>query len=136
MSKRIETEIMCAGLESCPFCGCRDAVLVASEMDGMPELEEDYFVRCNHCFAQGPNRLDEKRAIAEWNREPSAAKMRVNVLDLARRITIHLRLDHLRQWRWRLKLTVWLLYAAVWIGGFGGVEFEGSKDDEEAQTQA
>ena len=67
-SKRIETEDKREGLAACPFCGCRDAVLVTCEMDGLPELEADYFVRCNHCFAQGPNRMSESQAIAEWNR--------------------------------------------------------------------
>jgi len=136
MSKRVETENKREGLAPCPFYGCRDAVLVTCEIDGLPEADEDYFVRCNHCFAQGPNRLDEKRAIAEWNREPSVVKMRVNVLDLAKRITVHVSLDHLHQWRWRMKVACWLLDMAAWIGSFGSIEFVTEVKNEEVQTQA
>ena len=135
MSRRVETENERKGLADCPFCGCHDAVLVTNEMDGVPELEEDYFVRCNHCFAQGPNRLDEKQAIAEWNGEkPTAKILEVDALDLAKRITMQVHIKYTRQLQWRIKLACWLIIVANWAAGFGGVGFEDSEDDKEAQT--
>jgi len=139
MSKRVETENKCEGLAPCPFCGCRDAVLVTCEIDGLPEADEDYFVRCRYCFARGPYRQDEKRAIACWN--DGILRKRHNVvvldtLDFAKRITLEVRFKHMDQWSWRIRPALWLMTLAAWVAGFGGVEFEGSKDDEEAQTQA
>jgi len=137
MSKRVETENKREELAPCPFCGCRDAVLVTCEIDGLPEADEDYFVRCNHCFAQGPNRLDEKRAIAEWNGEKPTAKAEVDVLDLAKCITIQVHIKHMRHCNWRIKFACWLISLAAWVAGFGGVEFEDNEDDKETQeTQA
>ena len=138
MSKRVETENKREGLAPCPFCGCRDAVLVTCEIDGLPEADEDYFVRCKHCFAHGPYRQDEKRAIAGWN--DGIVRKRHNVvvldtLDFAKRITLEVKFKHMGQWRWRIKLASWLIVVASWVAGFGGVEFEDSEDDEETQSQ-
>jgi len=137
MSKRVETENKREGLAPCPFCSCRDAVLVTSEMDGLPELEADYFVRCNHCFAQGPNRMNESQAIAEWNRNAEqkcrCIKADCDAMDLAKRITVEVKIKHLTKWRWRMQLACWLMSLASWLGCFGEVVFKAEDEQETSQ---
>ena len=43
----------------------------------------------------------------------------VDVLDLARCFTLHLRVRRLHEWRWRLQLASWLIGAAAWLIGCG-----------------
>jgi len=119
--KRVETESERKELAPCPFCGHQNVVLITCEMDGMPELEEDYFVRCKNCFAQGPNRMSEARAIREWNREyeEQTAVFGADALDLAKRITVEMKIKRLGQWRWRLRLALPILQLGAWIGGLG-----------------
>lgn len=62
-----ETEHEMEGLRPCIFCGTRSAVLVVDQIDGVPKADDVCFVRCLHCFAQGPSRSTEERAIREWN---------------------------------------------------------------------
>jgi len=135
MSNQVETENKREGLEPCPFCGCRDAMLVTCEIDGLPEADEDYFVRCKQCFARGPYRQDEKHAIEYWNdgilRKRHSAVM-CDTLDLAKRITLEVKFKHMRQWRWRIKLASWLFDLIARIGSLGGIEFV-EVDNEEAQ---
>ena len=42
-------------------------MLVVDQIDGLPEADDVCFIRCNHCYAQGPARGEEQDAIDEWN---------------------------------------------------------------------
>ena len=61
-----ETEHQRDGLEPCIFCKARLAILIAQEVDGVPEMDTVYFVRCLGCYAQGPAG-EERPAIERWN---------------------------------------------------------------------
>jgi len=63
-----ETEHKREGLKPCPFCAARAAALVVQQIDGMPEMDDACFVRCKHCYAQGPIRDREEKAVEAWNR--------------------------------------------------------------------
>ena len=63
---RAETVHQRVGLKPCPFCGCRNAVLVVQQIPGLPEAEDTCFIRCEQCFAQGPARIEEATAIRDW----------------------------------------------------------------------
>lgn len=62
-----ETEHERAGLLPCVFCAARAAILVVQQIDGIPEADDVCFVRCRHCFAQGPANSSERTACALWN---------------------------------------------------------------------
>lgn len=51
----------------CIFCQQRSAILISQEIDGVPEADDVYFVRCNGCYAQGPVSSIGKRAVSAWN---------------------------------------------------------------------
>jgi len=55
------------GLKPCPFCGASDIVLVVEQIAGCPECDDNCYIRCNQCFAGGPNYEDEQRAQNAWN---------------------------------------------------------------------
>lgn len=52
-------------LKPCPFCGGR-GVLTASELDGVPELEPVYFVKCYDCDARGSHCDNPFDAEKRW----------------------------------------------------------------------
>ena len=56
------------GLKPCPFCGANDTVMVVEQIPGCPECDDNCYIRCDQCFAGGPNYDDEQRAEAAWNR--------------------------------------------------------------------
>lgn len=62
-----ETEQQWSGLGPCPFCAARAAVMITQQIDGMPEADDVIFVRCLHCYAQGPARAREEAAADAWN---------------------------------------------------------------------
>lgn len=64
-----ETEHEREGLEPCPFCMARTlAVLVVQQIASVPEADDVCFVRCKYCYAQGPAKGTEEKAIKAWNR--------------------------------------------------------------------
>lgn len=63
-----ETEHKRDDLQPCIFCGFKSAVLIVEQIGGMPEADDNYYVRCRNCYAQGPAWTDEQKAIAAWNR--------------------------------------------------------------------
>jgi len=62
-----ETEQEVEGLQPCPFCLTRSGVLITQQIEHVPEAEDACFVRCRHCYAQGPITDREDKAIARWN---------------------------------------------------------------------
>ncbi len=68
-----ETEHERDGLSSCRFCAARSAVLIVQQTD-IPEMDDVCFVRCNHCYAQGPATDREDKAASLWNQERSSAR--------------------------------------------------------------
>jgi len=67
--KYSETEHKTDGLKPCPFCAARSAVLVVQQLSGLPEMDDVCFIRCLHCYAQGPAVDTEDKAVARWNQD-------------------------------------------------------------------
>jgi hypothetical protein len=40
---------------------------VVEQIPGCPECDDNCYIRCNQCFAGGPNYEDEQRAETSWN---------------------------------------------------------------------
>lgn len=79
MDKIVETESKRNVLARCQFCWSLDVVLVEQEVDGFPELDDVFFVRCKNCRAQGPDADSERTACERWNYAGAAMFRNVDV---------------------------------------------------------
>ena len=51
-------------LKPCPFCG------FVATLDLWPRTHSMWYIKCNHCGAQGPDDLSRENAINAWNTRP------------------------------------------------------------------
>jgi len=54
------------GVAPCVFCGATTAILVIGQYSSS-EVDDDCFVLCMDCGAQGSRMSEEDEAVARWN---------------------------------------------------------------------
>ena len=65
--------------------------------------------------------------------ECKCVKADCDAMDLAKRITIEVKIKRLTRWRWRMSLACRLMSFASWLGCFGEIVFKAENEQESGQ---